>query len=698
MTKERFMDPALGPVEPAGGPAAANGPATSLFDRVGGEEGLVAAVEEFYARVLTDPDLVGFFERVNMDWLREQQVRFFAQVLGGPAEYDGASMPEAHARLEIQPRHFERVAQHLRDALTAVGAAPSDTGAILTLVGSLRDEIVNTPPDRNGNGRGAEAPSASGSRLRTGARSRALARPAQHVEAFDLEGLSRTTLDHLQTNVFVADTALRLVYMNPRARRTLERFADEIQRAFGVRVEEIEGGSIHRFHRDARRVEAVLRDPRRLPHEAEFNFGEITLRTAINAIRDGAGTIRGYVVNWEDVTERLRLESEMARVMSMMESSPTNVMYADRELVIRYINPASLATLRRLEQHLPVRADQVVGTSIDRFHRDPATQRRILSDPRNLPHQVDIPLGPEVLNLLVSAIHDQHREYIGAMVTWEIVTAKVAAERQAKELAASIADNSRQLTDASEGLKGISREMAGNAEETATQANVVSAASEQVSASVQTVAASAEEMGASIKEIAKSANEAARVASSAVDVARSTNRTVSRLGESSQEIGKVVDVITSIAQQTKLLALNATIEAARAGEAGKGFAVVANEVKELAKETAEATGEIRQRIEAIQGDTRGAVDAIAEFGQIVERINSLQNTIAGAVEEQTATTSEIVRNVNEAARGSSEIAKNIGGVADAARNTTRGANDTQSAADALAKLSEALMNLVKRLE
>jgi methyl-accepting chemotaxis protein len=139
------------------------------------------------------------------------------------------------------------------------------------------------------------------------------------------------------------------------------------------------------------------------------------------------------------------------------------------------------------------------------------------------------------------------------------------------------------------------------------------AAAEQVSKNVQTVATGTEEMSASIKEIAKNASDAARVAPTRSRSRRRHNATVAKLGESSAEIGKVIKVITSIAQQTNLLALNATIEAARAGEAGKGFAVVANEVKELAKETAKATEDISQKIEAIQTDTKGAVDAIAEI-------------------------------------------------------------------------------------
>ena len=147
----------------------------------------------------------------------------------------------------------------------------------------------------------------------------------------------------------------------------------------------------------------------------------------------------------------------------------------------------------------------------------------------------------------------------------------------------------------------------------------------------------------------------------------------------------MIKVITSIAQQTNLLALNATIEAARAGEAGKGFAVVANEVKELAKQTAKATEDISRKIEAIQGDTHGAVEAIGQIGKIINQINDIQNTIASAVEEQTATTGEISRNVAEAAKGSTEIAQNITGVAQAAREHDRGRGQHQQAADELAR-------------
>lgn len=250
------------------------------------------------------------------------------------------------------------------------------------------------------------------------------------------------------------------------------------------------------------------------------------------------------------------------------------------------------------------------------------------------------------------------------------------------------------VSSASEELTAVSKEMTENANQTAEQATSASASAEQVSTNATSVSIAVEQMNASIKEIAKNAALGAKVATQAVKTADSTNATITKLGQSSVEIGKVIKVITSIAQQTNLLALNATIEAARAGEAGRGFAVVATEVKELAKQTAKATEDISQRIEAIQADTNSAVSAISQITGIINQINDLQNTIASAVEEQTATTTEISRNVAEAAKGSSDIAKNIGIVAVNAQSTTIGANNTSEAASELSRMAVELQKVV----
>ncbi|QDW62434.1 methyl-accepting chemotaxis protein [Oerskovia sp. KBS0722] len=247
-------------------------------------------------------------------------------------------------------------------------------------------------------------------------------------------------------------------------------------------------------------------------------------------------------------------------------------------------------------------------------------------------------------------------------------------------LVSGLARSAGTLAGGTEQLAQVASRFSASSEETAAQSGVVAAAAEQVSQNVRTVAAGAEQMGASIREIAQNSNEAAKVANRATDRAASTNVTVQKLGTSSQEIGDVVKVITSIAEQTNLLALNATIEAARAGEAGKGFAVVASEVKETAK----ATEDIARRVEAIQDDTSSAVGAIGEIADIIGRINDYQLTIASAVEEQTATTTEMSRGVQESATGASEIAGNITGIATAASST---AEAIQQMNDSIAELA-----------
>jgi methyl-accepting chemotaxis protein len=262
---------------------------------------------------------------------------------------------------------------------------------------------------------------------------------------------------------------------------------------------------------------------------------------------------------------------------------------------------------------------------------------------------------------------------------------------QMRQSANSIASSAGQLT-------GISEQVARNAETTAGESEVVSAASDEVFGSVSIMESGGNEMMASIREIARSSSESARVAQTAVGMAEGANQTISKLGESSTEIGKVVKVISSIAQQTNLLALNATIEAARAGEAGKGFAVVAKEVKDLSRETAHATSEIGAKIEAIQTDTKGAVQAIGDVRSIINQISDSLNSIAYAVEQQTATTNQMGRNVSGASRGAKDIAEHITSVAVAAQNTCVGAYESVKAAKSVADLAHEMENMLAKFK
>ncbi|BCL62154.1 hypothetical protein DGMP_28470 [Desulfomarina profundi] len=222
-------------------------------------------------------------------------------------------------------------------------------------------------------------------------------------------------------------------------------------------------------------------------------------------------------------------------------------------------------------------------------------------------------------------------------------------------------------------LTTISEQMASGAEQTTARAETVATAAEEMSANMNTVAAATEEavtnvsivatstdeLTSAISEIAQNTAKANQITSTAVGDVEDASEKVGKLGDAATEVGKVTETITEISDQTNLLALNATIEAARAGEAGKGFAVVANEIKDLAKQTAEATGEIRYRINSIQESTQGTVDQISQISSVIKEINGIVSTIAAAVEEQSATTEEISNNMNQATLGLQEVTENV---------------------------------------
>lgn len=314
------------------------------------------------------------------------------------------------------------------------------------------------------------------------------------------------------------------------------------------------------------------------------------------------------------------LDTLLAEMTPVLDALSTNIFVASLGLDLVFANRMAGATVRSIEPEIRtvfgVGANELLGGSIHRLHRDPARIERILAgaDGVVFPHLAEFSFGAVTLRTHVNKLVTSAGTHVGYIVNWEEISELRRADEHVDELRSHL----------------------------------------------ESAAAAVEEMSTSIGVIAANAADAAAVAATAVQLSSQATHVVGALGEQSAEIGTAVGAITAVADQTKLLALNATIESARAGEAGKGFAVVAHEVKQLASSTASVTADITDRITTVQGNVSDAVARIAAIADVIERINEFQASIAAAVEEQSVVTSEIAARVNQAVHNTTELRHSAG--------------------------------------
>jgi methyl-accepting chemotaxis protein len=443
-------------------------------------------------------------------------------------------------------------------------------------------------------------------------------------------------LDTLPAAILLCDPAsLNVRYANARAVDLLKGLGS----ALGIEAEAIVGSAVTVLPLSDGQAWQRLVDAKALPRTFTATIGTRTITIEAAAVAGARGGYEYAQLLLTDRTDAIAAELRNKRLFQMIDNMPINVMTCEPgTLRIDYANRTSIDTLRRIEQYLPVKADNLVGSSIDIFHKHPEHQRRMLADASRLPHNARIRVGPETLDLRVSAMTKVDGSYDGPMLTWSIISDSVAVATRVTDVVRDMSHTSETASDSSAKLLLLSENSEGMA---------------------STVSASAVEMSASFDEITGQIHRASQMASDLAARSAGTNKEVAGLAESVQKIGSVTSLIEKIAGQTNLLALNATIEAARVGEAGKGFAVVAQEVKALALQTAKATQEIRGQVETVQNASGAAAESVREITGGVSQLSDVFVSLSAAVEEQSATN----RSVSESITGVSSAVSQIRGSA-----------------------------------
>lgn len=438
-----------------------------------------------------------------------------------------------------------------------------------------------------------------------------------------------------------------------------------------------------------------------------------------------------------------RQESEMSRIQSMVEQAPINMFFADRELEIQYMNPASAKSLVRLEKHITISADDVIGKSIGRLFPLTEEQRLTSADPNQLPAELRLELDCETIDLLISPVYDQNSAYLGATITWEIVTEQLKMEQAISDQAEMDRKRSEQQEEMAQEtqrkvsvvldvvnqvangtfdidvpdlgsdpigqvgsalgkaissvrqtlceVKEVSSSVGTASKEMSLAAGQISKGAQDQAARLEETAASLEQITATVRQNSENAQEARSVATGSREIATAGGRVVSdavnamdEINEASKRIGDIITTIDEIAFQTNLLALNAAVEAARAGEQGRGFAVVAAEVRSLAQRSASSAKEIKNLIEDSNGKVDRGTNLVNKSGETLGEIVESVKRVTDFVSEIAAASEEQLVEIKQVNNAVTEMD----------RVTQSNANQTEE----MAGTSESVLKHVGRLE
>jgi methyl-accepting chemotaxis protein len=415
----------------------------------------------------------------------------------------------------------------------------------------------------------------------------------------------------------------------------------------------------------------------------KISAGDFTVKIVDTGRKDEIGVLTRVTINLKNTF------NEVFKLKKMLDDMPINVMTVDikNDFKVDYANNASIDLLRKIQNHISISPNEIIGTSIDIFHKNPERIRQLLANPANLPHNAVIELGGEKIELKVSALRNKEGVYVAPMLVWNIVTNKF---KIADDFEASVGQIVNSAAQSADKLKSSSSSLERAAKDTGEQVRYVQNSANSATSNVLTVASAAEELSASISEISSQVISSTDVADKAAESAKQASKTFEILITEAGKIGSIVELIQSIAEQTNLLALNATIESARAGAAGKGFAVVANEVKNLAGQTQNATEEIKNQIQLMQNVTSNAAKDIKTITDVIFKIQEISKSISSAVEEQSMATAEIARSVAQASSETKNVTESMAGVSETADSTYSNATNLSQAADELSKLSDKL--------